>query len=57
MNDRRAPDRAEAARPPRDERVARGVIAQYIHELADHAWIGSSGESGGDPSSGGAGPL
>ncbi len=57
MNDRRATDRAQDARHARDERVAKGVIAQYIHELADHDWIGSGGEAGGNASSGGAGGV
>jgi hypothetical protein len=40
MNDRRTPESPEVPSLPRDERVARGVIAQYIHELADHGWLG-----------------
>lgn len=52
MNDRRALDSAQDDRSARGERVARGVIAQYIHELADHDWIGSRGETSGDTSSG-----
>jgi hypothetical protein len=48
MDDHRTPDRADHPKPLRDERVANGVIAQYIHELADHDWVGSSGQTSGD---------
>jgi hypothetical protein len=35
MNDTPTPPRVDVAKPPRAIRTAKGVIAQYIHELSE----------------------